>query len=337
MTDPRTVRLVGAAMLRSPLSHIGSTDSTTSWLVQEPVLQPDGSIEEVFCYGGNALRGMLRDSAARYFLAHIGNPTLALDAFHLLFAGGSIGGAQAVDIAKARQYRQLIPLVAIFGGGVGTQILPGKLRVQNLYPWCREAPAPHWTPPGAPSREQVSYADLTTEKSFSRMDDAKNPRYTPLLESPATGQIALLGDDGEPPTPTKGAKGKGKNDGGPPQQMRYTAELLIAGATLTMRIDCGDVTDAELGCLVSAFHEWSASPHLGGQANKGHGLVALELHLVDVLTGETQPFLTVADQCLLAPPAAAAKATYDQHLMRVYEAMLDTNAPATRQLIGVAS
>ena len=134
----RHVKLMGTFITRSPLSHIGETISTGSYLVQEPILQPDGSIEEVFCYSGNAWRGQLRDLSATYMLTQL-KTTVPLEAFHLLYSGGRIGGEQKVDIGAARAMRSAIPHVSLFGGGVGNQILPGKLRVSNAYPICAEA------------------------------------------------------------------------------------------------------------------------------------------------------------------------------------------------------
>lgn len=321
------VRILQRFTLRSPMSHIGETISTTAYLVQEPVIQPDGSVEEVFCYSGNAWRGQLRDLAATYMLDALGNPTIGLEAFHLLYSGGAIGGGHSTNIAQARQYRRSLPIIALFGGGVGNQILPGKLRVANAYPVCREAPPPIMSvDPGY--RDRISYRDLTIEKSFSRKDDAKDERINHALAAPAPaqGQLALAGE----PEPVKPEKE------GAAQQMRMTVELLIAGAQLTSHIDCLDVSEVELGCLVSAIHAFSRSPHIGGQANRGHGLVALDTEIVDMDTGETQAFATVSDRCLLAPAAEQAKARYDEHLRSLYDQMLDSQGGEIVRMIGAA-
>src|SRR5690554_3793112 len=122
-------RLQGLFTLRSPLSHIGQTISTFTYLSEESLVQPDGSIEDVFCYSGNAWRGQLRDLATIYTLERLGSPELPLESFHLLFSGGRIGGQQEVDINRARDLRRKVPVLSLFGGSVGDQILPGKLRV----------------------------------------------------------------------------------------------------------------------------------------------------------------------------------------------------------------
>lgn len=322
------VRLHGYFTTRSGLSHIGESLSTTSYLCQEPVLQPDGTLVEVFRYAGNAWRGQLRDLAATYLLHRLGDPTVSLDVFHLLFSGGRIGGEQGVNIARARAYRRTLPLIALWGGGVGNQILPGKLRVSNAYPVCREAiPVLLHTPDE--EALGISYRVLTMEQSFSRKDDAKDDRLSGWLyqDPPALEQGSLLA---APETP--------KHGGEPASQMRMTAELLIAGVRLESHIDVLDGSEVELGCLVSALHGFARSPHIGGQANRGHGLVDLEYTLTDLQTGETRPFLAVTGGFLaLATPAQAALDAYDRHLADLYAAYLDANQGEIRAMLGAGA
>lgn len=317
--NTRHVKLIGTFTTRSPLSHIGETISTGSYLVQEPILQPDGGIEEVFCYSGNAWRGQLRDLSATYMLANL-KTAVPLEAFHLLYSGGRIGGEQKVDIGAARQMRAVIPHVSIFGGGIGNQILPGKLRVSNAYPICAEAM------PALPDSQHeravnISYRGLTFEKEFSRKDDAKDERLTPYVANVETLLI----------------EGKESKREGPADQMRMRAELLIAGVSLWTEIECLDVTDVELGCLAAALHEFAKSPHIGGQANKGHGLVSLRYQLLDMDTGDKVDFLRVdGELAKLGRAAEEAKAAYDDHLRALYDQMLESKGGEIKQLLGAA-
>lgn len=316
VSETRSLRLEGTFELLSPLSHIGETISTTAYLSEEPVLQGDGSIETVFAYSGNAWRGQLRDLAAAYMLRSLGNARVPLPAFHLLFSGGSIGGKQSVDIEQARMLRRALPIISLWGGGVGNQILPGKLRVGVCYPLCLE------TERVVPDRfredmPMLRYRTMTTEKSFSRSDDEKDERLRGCLEAP-TQDTLLLG--GEKPK-------KGKTENEPPTQMRYTVELLIAGSRLYSRIDVADATDVELGCLVSALDEFATAPYIGGQARMGHGLARLVYTWSDPRTGEGGYFLGVDDgRAELSEPAAQAKDAYDSYLRTAYQAYLETNA-----------
>lgn len=323
-------RLIGTFVTKSPLSHIGESISVNSYLVQEPVLQPDGSVEELFCYSGNAWRGQLRDMAAAYLLDGVGAPRIGNDTFHLLFGGGKIGGEQVVNLEAARAFRRALPMVALWGGGVGNQIMPGKMRVGNSYPLCREAL------PVLRSRyegiEAISYRSLTMEKSFTRTDDAKNPKLAEAylaLPDPEQGALALDGDE---------PKRKAKRDGDVSDQMRMTSELLIAGVRLETWVEIQDISEIELGCFVSAVHRWSRSPHIGGQANKGHGLVDLAYDLIDLDTGERQPFLAVGRETIaLEAPARIAKDAYDQHVRSLYDAMLAERSGEIVKMLGVAS
>lgn len=326
----RDLRLFGAFTTLSPLSHIGESISTTTYLVQEPIMQPDGCMEEVFCYSGNAWRGQLRDLAAQYMLDALGGDggaamRLPLDGFHMLFSGGKIGGDQVVDINRAREVRKAIPMFSLFGGGMGNQILPGKMRVSNAYPVCAETA--HILPEDVALHAQSSYRGMTLEKSFSRMDDAKKPeladRYLPRPE------VDLLGDDSETPKAGK----KAKSDG-PADQMRMTTELLAAGVMLYTEIDLLGVSDVELGALVSALHRFGRSPHIGGQANKGHGKVKLDYRLLDLDSGEDWSLIRVDGHApRLSQVAEDAKEAYDQHLADTYRAYLESNKGAIGGLL----
>ncbi len=323
-------RIHGLFTLRSPLSHIGANISTQTFLVEEPIVQPDGTLENVFAYNGNAWRGALRDQAAAYLLDKLqgpnGNPaSVPLDIFHLFFTGGRIGGDQSIDIEQARKIRAAIPMLSMWGGGVGNQIMAGKMRVSSAYPLCAEAI------PVLPERwhsaaERTAYADLTFEKSFSRMDDTKREDMQQYL--PSADTAGLL----------EGGGGKKKKDGDKAvaDQMRMTTELLAPGAMLYQEIEVLDASQIEMGALVSAIHYWSRSPHLGGQANKGHGKCTLSYRIMNMDNSEEQDFVRVSGDgpCLLAASAKDAKDSYDQHLRALYDNMLTDKSKTLRGLIG---
>jgi hypothetical protein len=313
-------RIFGQFVTQSPLSHIGETISTTTYLVEEPILQSSGQIQPVFCYNGNAWRGQLRDLAAQYMLDKLGC-TVSLEAFHLLFSGGRIGGDQSVDINQARQMRRVVPMIGLFGGGVGNQIMPGKLRVSSSYPVCQEA-IPVLPESLHASALVVSYRQLTMEKSYTRMDDSKKDKLTDQLISAIDAPLL------------EGGKGK-KKEGEASTQMRMTSELLIPGVTLHHEIDCLDVSLIELGALVSALNAFAASPYIGGQCNRGHGKVKYSSQIMDMDTGEIHDFVKV-DQGLanLATPAKEAKDAYDKHLQDQYDQFLAKAETEIRGLLG---
>lgn len=317
----KSYRIEGIFTLKSPLSHIGETISNSSHLVQERIIQDDGSLAEVFVYSGNAWRGQLRDLMARYMLDKLGTDgepaRVGIDTFSLLFSGGKIGGAQVNDIAQARRMRAALPMLALLGGGVGNQILQGKLRVGNCYPLCREA-MPVLPRDLRETAARIDYSDCTMTKEHSRRDDAKIEATREYLAAPIAG---LLGDM------SGGKKPKGKSDDAPPDQMRIRMELLNPGAKLATWISLDAATETELGCLVSGLHMWADAPHIGGQSARGYGLADLDYSIMDRSTGEiVTDFVRVADgRCLLSAPAEEAKASYDQHLRELYDAALIGN------------
>ena len=219
-------RIYGKFLTKSPLSHIAEAISTISYLVQEPILQADGTTKDVFCYNGNAWRGQLRDLCAAYLLEKL-NMQVSLDAFHLLFSGGKIGGEQSIDIMQAKTMRKIVPMISLFGGGIGNQILPGKMKVGNSYVLCSEA-LPVLSSRYHEHASKIDYADLTFEKSFTRFDDSKN---FDKHEYVALDEQALLEQKPK------------KKESEVSTQMRMTSELLVAGATLVHEIDLMHVSD----------------------------------------------------------------------------------------------
>ncbi len=351
VNDLRTIRLDGKITLLAALSHIGESLGIDSYLSEDLIIGPDGQPVECFLYSGNSFRGILRDMAAKYLLDKLGGVAIPLETFHLLFSGGSIGGTQSLDIDQARMYRKMLPAFSIFGGGVGNQIMEGKLKIGSMYPLvaeCQRVVPEKYRDPDAPSWRKWTY-----EKSYTRRDDSKQENLRKyivealeedaLLLAPKQqeqqAQQALL-EDGSPVeekdlgAQQKEAKAKKKKDG-PATQMRYTVELLAAGSVLYQRIYLQDMSDLELGAFVSALHEFQAKPFLGGKSGTGHGLCEIEYEWS--YPGDAEPrgvFLKVSEnQLWLSRPAEEAKQEYDDFLQRVYNGYLEDKAPELRQLL----
>ncbi|AWP37790.1 hypothetical protein DXF96_00245 [Heyndrickxia coagulans] len=311
-------RLETIYTLLQPLSHIGESESTQSFLNTTTVVN-DGKPEEVFVYTGNALRGMLRDCGARYLLNRL-DIRVPLKAFHLLFSGGSIGGAQALDIDQAKIIRKALPFVSLFGGGVGNQILDGKLKQTFVYPVCRET---NNIIPSYVEKSDYSWRHFTNVIEFTRKDDEKNVN---LAEQFLIGQGEQQLLEGET---TK----KKKEKDGPATQMRYGVEYLAAGTKLWHRWDiiCDEL---ELGAFVSALHEWQKQPYLGGMSGKGFGLVAADMELVTE-DGREQ-FAQIGQEFIkLGTTAEQAKKAYDEHLKEMYDSyLIDNKEEFTKLLAG---
>lgn len=313
----RHIVLEGIVKLLSPLSHIGESTGTESFVNTIKIIGPDMTPIEVFLYSGNAVRGAMRDLAAEYMMRTLGITCMPLDTFYLFFSGGAIGGEQSIDIDQARRLRKALPLLSIFGGGVGNQLMEGKMNVGALYPICRETA--HLLPV---RDDRVSWRQYLTEQSYTRTDDAKNEKlYQKYLAAP---EAALL----------PGGENEKKKPDRKPQQMRYTMELITPGARFHQRIDLMDMSDIELGAFVSALYEFRKHPYLGGNNRIGHGLCEIAFSWRDAGGGEEQLFLSVGpNECALSEEAAQAKDSYDQFLKRVYDEYLEGDKATLAQLV----
>ena len=223
--------------LRSPVSHIGETASTGSYF--QTIKTSAGRLPIIT---GNSVRGTLRDCGAKELLDRLG-VAVEKEIFHILFSGGNLNGTVKMDVWKAKNVRAHLPMVSIFGGGLGDMILAGKMAVGNLYPICKESEEI------TGEYSDLSWKNLIDEIEYTRTDDEKNDDLTKYISNP----------DAE-----KSAKAS--------TQMRYSVQYLAAGAELVQEIILYDnCSELEEGALMAAFAKWFACPKLGGMANKGFG------------------------------------------------------------------
>ena len=282
--------------LQSPLSHIGETESTETFLNTIAIRNGD-TVEDVFAYSGNAIRGAWRDAGAVYLLEKLGGVKLPKKIFHLLFSGGNLSGAQVTDIEQAKRLRDSFPFISIFGGGVGNQILSGKITQTFAYPVCKETTdiIPSENPNIDYSAQKISWRRLTGETSFTRTDDSKD-----VLGDRYIGNAELIGNEDKK---TEEAS----------TQMRYTTEYLIPGTQLWHRLELTG-EDIELGALVASLDQWSRKPNLGGMSAKGFGLVDAAM----TINGEE--FININKNTLsLSKEATRYKGLYDNHLKELYD------------------
>ncbi len=266
--------------LTSIIHSGGQTFGIETKLRRERFVQPDGSVEEVPVISGNGLRGMLRDCGMLHMCRALGygvfeganGPAvegLSLPAFHFLFSGGALtsDGGKGLDISLARRLRTLIPLVGVFGGAVGNQILPGRLKVGKAIPLCRETS--HLLPERYATN--VSIWEYLQTEMYTRKDDSGNERLRHLMP-PHTLQLL----------DAQRASSKARNERGDPdpevgahQQMMYHVESFAAGTRFFWELFLDDATDIEFEALIAALAEWSKAPYIGGRSAVGLGKVAV--------------------------------------------------------------
>lgn len=305
-------RFEGIARALSAISHMGdSTGGTTSIFRREKIDLGEETID-VPIISGNSFRGLLRDRGMRFMLRELGDPELSPPAFHFLTSGGALTkeASRGIHIGQARRLRSLIPLVGVFGGACGNQILEGKLQVGKWYPICRELvdflPLRYRQIPGT----KTGFYEKTDVHSFTRTDDAKSEKWQKflpqeqrtLLEAPKVKQAKDGSEIAEKP--------------GTAQQMRYSQEVMIAGTKFYCWLQLQDVTDLEYEAFVSALVEWSKAPFIGGQSRHGCGEVELKFDNWMSLS----PLARMENEQAVGHPVGTA---YVEHLHSQRGAILD--------------
>lgn len=260
----------------------GQSFGVNSLLRREKFVQPGGTVEEVPVISGNAVRGMLRDKGMYQMCRALGygdddasgKPKgLSLPAYYFLFSGGSLTnvGGRGLDIDKARELRQLIPLVGIFGGAMGNQILPGKLKVDKMIPICQETA--HLLPERyVNGHGKLSVWDILQEEMYTRKDDEKDEHKRMLIDQDVRKMLEVEASSkrnaaNQPVT---------QEDTGQKQQMMYFVETLAAGTQLYWSIVLDQVTDLELEAFAVCLAEFARDPHIGAKSNVGHGKVSVK-------------------------------------------------------------
>jgi CRISPR type IV-associated protein Csf2 len=267
----------------SSISHSEGSRGTTSLLRREKIIQEDGTAKLVPVISGNSMRGLLRDLGMFHMLKVLGYGVdeehgkvlgLSKEAFYFLFSGGALGkgkGKRGIDIDEARQWREIIPLVSLFGGACGNQMLHGKIKTGKVYPLCKEAA---WVLPDKFTQQDLSSVwDWCQQESFTRTDDAKNDNLRLLMTAQDIKMIDVAAEEKR----HKANAGKGiANAPGKSQQMRYTVETLAAGSQFYWELILDDVTDLEFEAFAVTLAELARKPYIGGKSGTGHGKIALK-------------------------------------------------------------
>lgn len=275
----KTLILEGVVTAISSISHNGGErNGITTQLRREKFVQPDGTVEKVPVISGNAVRGILRDKGMYHMLQEIGYGVneetgevkgLPLNAFYFLFSGGALtsSGGEGLDIEHFRKMREIIPLIGLFGGAAGNQIMPGKMKVGKLIPICQETR--HLIPEVFVPQTPQSVWEYTQTEFYTRRDDAKNDRVRSMMQLKAGGQGSLLGE-GETSKEVAAKKAT-------PQQMMYNVETLAAGTQFYWKVTLEDVTAIEFEALLTTIMVFSKSPVIGGRGATGNGEIAMKL------------------------------------------------------------
>lgn len=277
----KTYLFQGIVTALSSVSHIGDTYGINAKLRREKVVTSSGDVEEIPVISGNSLRGILRDRGMLHMLRMLGYGVneetgevagLSLSAFYFLFSGGALTstGSRGIDIDEARKWRSLIPLVSLFGGAMGNQIMPGQLKCGKLLPICEETN--HLIPETFVNGHQ-SIWEMVQEEAYTRRDDEKNENLRQLIAPEVRG---LLEADAKAKREKRGTKEDVAGATGQKQQMRYYVETLAAGTEFFWEITLDDVNQIEFDAFAITLAEFSKFPYIGGKSGVGHGKVSIK-------------------------------------------------------------
>ena len=274
----------------SSISHGGETRSTTQIFRREKIVTKDGKVLAIPVVSGNSIRGVLRDAGSLAMLEalEMDKGTLSMAAFDFLFSGGSLNkdAGRAIDIKRARRFKELLPIVGVFGGSIGDQIIEGKLQIGKLLPICKETW--HIIPDHVKAKAGVELRAISINQylqveAYTRRDDKKQENLRPLMTTEANEEL-----DNKSLAKRRTRKlqqdllnGPPKNtpvdpEAGQHQQMRYYVETLAAGVKFYWWIGLQRVTDLEFQAFQTALMEFQRHPYIGGKGNVGHGRVSIE-------------------------------------------------------------
>ena len=286
----RTVEFAGVMTALSSVHHGGGQSfGINSKLRREKFVQPDGTVEEVPVISGNSIRGYLRDLGMWHMCRALGygdasddgRPLgLSLPAFYFLFSGGSLTkvSSRGLDIDRARELRELIPLVGVFGGAMGNQIMPGKVKVDKAIPICRETQ--HLLPERFVEFEPDSIWEYLQEEMYTRKDDEKDEHKRALID----GEVRALLEAEASAKRNELFQPAVQENTGENQQMMYYVETLAAGTRFFWSVVLDDVTDVEFDAFAVCLTEFSRQPYIGGKSATGLGKVAIQFdnwHTID--------------------------------------------------------
>lgn len=264
------------------VSHIGDTYGVNAKLRREKVVLPDGSVEEIPTISGNSLRGILRDRGMLHMLRQLGYGVneetgevsgLSLASFYFLLSGGILTKTtgKGIDIDEARKWRELIPLVSLFGGAMGNQIMPGLAKIGKARPICEEMA--HLIPSRFVNGRVASIWEMVQEEAYTRRDDEKDERLRQLIKPEVRG---LLEDQAREKRAKTGTKEDKAGETGQKQQMRYYVETLAAGTRFFWECVLDDVNQVEFEAFITTVGEFMQFPYIGGKSAVGHGKVSLQ-------------------------------------------------------------
>lgn len=239
------IRWEGTVTADSSIVHGAETLGTVTYLRRERFLLPDGSFEQIPVISGNALRGLLRDTAADLWWKSVGEPKLTLAVMHALWSGGALAKIAGDPLTGSRlaEVKNVCPVVGVFGTAGGGRIVGGALQVGKLIPVCAETS--HLLPEHLRLGNLPSIWDLTQLEYYSRIPNEFD-------SDPTEEESSRLA--------------------------RFGVETFVAGTKFHSWISLTWPTQIEEAFFREVLDLFTANPRVGGMSRSGHGRLAMALN-----------------------------------------------------------
>ncbi len=257
----------------SPLTHMMGTSGNESIINREKILH-NGMIRDVPVISGNAIRHrMIREFGSLHLIKSCRlEGKLNLDQANYLFNGGSLTkSSPAENLSKIAEMQSLIPLIRLLGGALTNQVISGSLIVHRGVLVCEEnrkyisRMLPKSIP--IPSEMFLSCEDFISKTQYTRGDAKKR------------GDIAKIADI--------------EDEKEESNLMIYTGQSIIPGALFYHGFILQNVSEIEIGALLSAIYQWDyAGGTIGGSSRIGHGRLKTSLFFEnknDIFGGDFDP------------------------------------------------
>ncbi len=261
----------------------GTTVRTRTWRV--PPVEAGGEPAQVPVISGNSFRGRSRRALAQHLCEtlQVTPQTLDPQVTHLLFIGGAIarGTKNTLTPEAKAEMRRLLPGLSLFGGSALGAMFDGRAAFGDWVAQVRETPEPCLLP-------GVSREDLPAVQGV--MDTQRWVQAAGLLEEVyGRDRIEQLSADLRAALKLAD-QSVAEGEGGIRESLPYGAEVVAAGVTFGgwVAVDA-QANDIERAALRRAFDlafpadaDGVREVFLGGGANRGLGLVRLEIDLSPV-------------------------------------------------------
>lgn len=217
---------------------------------REKSITPDNIALQVPMVSGGGFRGALRRIGEELTAEALDYEDVALPvpAAHLLTNGGRLAKSKTpLDNEGIRRLRDLVPLIAVFGGAASGRIMSGLLHVGKPVPEVAETTHILDRPPQSAPLPAVRALGA---EWFGHLSDHR----TNLDQPPCTDR-----DDKTSPL------------------ARFGVETLPAGTRLQTWVLLNNATSVQAAFVRDILDEFASDGHLGGRASAGHGRVIVNL------------------------------------------------------------